>query len=206
MEPEELTQHIGRTLRQLRIERGLSLDQLSAYTTVSKPMLGQIERGESNPTVVTLWKIARGLDIPLSVFLADKPTERATVIRRAEQQIVLDDGGLYVMRHVLSAHHPLPYDLFHVQLLPGCHHQSEPHSVGVQESVLVTHGHMTIRVESVVYELDEGEAMHFYADVDHAYINTTQSVCNMLSFISYSSISARLEDIRYRKLSRVINE
>ncbi len=206
MEPEELTQHIGRTLRRLRIERGLSLDQLAVCTTVSKPMLGQIERGESNPTVVTLWKIARGLDIPVSTFLADKPNGGATVIRRAEQHIVLDDGGLYIMRHVLSARNPLPYDLFHVQLLPGCHHQSEPHSIGVQESVLITHGHMTMRVESVEYELDEGEAMHFYADVDHAYINATQSVCDMLSFITYSSSSARLEDIPYRRLSRVIDE
>ena len=57
---------IGEKLKSLRNTRTMSLDDVSALTGVSKPMLGQIERGQSIPTVTTLWKIATGLKTPLS--------------------------------------------------------------------------------------------------------------------------------------------
>ena len=58
MEPMNL--RIGEKLKSIRMARTLSLDDTAALTGVSKPMLGQIERGQSVPTVTTLWKIAAG--------------------------------------------------------------------------------------------------------------------------------------------------
>lgn len=55
---EPITLKIGEKLKILRTTRALSLDEVSALTSVSKPMLGQIERGQSIPTVTILWKIA----------------------------------------------------------------------------------------------------------------------------------------------------
>ncbi len=66
MEPMNL--RIGEKLKSIRMARALSLDDAAALTGVSKPMLGQIERGQSVPTVTTLWKIATGLKTPLSAF------------------------------------------------------------------------------------------------------------------------------------------
>ena len=63
---ESMNLKIGEKLKSLRTTRTLSLDDVSALTGVSKPMLGQIERGQSIPTVTTLWKIATGLKTPLS--------------------------------------------------------------------------------------------------------------------------------------------
>lgn len=60
---------IGGRLKEIRKTRGLTLDDVSEMTDVSKPMLGQIERGQSSPTINTLWKISTGLKIPLSFFL-----------------------------------------------------------------------------------------------------------------------------------------
>ena len=57
---------VGRELKSIRQSRGLTLDELAEMTGVSKPMLGQIERGQSSPTINTLWKIATGLKAPLS--------------------------------------------------------------------------------------------------------------------------------------------
>ena len=53
-----LLQHIAGQLKKLRTEKGWSLDQTAKETGISKAMLGQIEREESNPTIQTLWKIA----------------------------------------------------------------------------------------------------------------------------------------------------
>jgi len=59
---QDLARHISVTLQLLRKQRGWSLDKTAAATGVSKAMLGQIERGESSPTVATLWKIATGFE------------------------------------------------------------------------------------------------------------------------------------------------
>lgn len=58
---EQINLKIGEKLKSIRMARTLSLDDTAALTGVSKPMLGQIERGQSIPTVTTLWKIATGL-------------------------------------------------------------------------------------------------------------------------------------------------
>ena len=70
---------IGEKLKSIRMARTLSLDDTAALTGVSKPMLGQIERGQSIPTVTTLWKIATGLKTPLSFFLEGPQSEYAIV-------------------------------------------------------------------------------------------------------------------------------
>ena len=56
-----LNEIIAVNLKRLRAERGFSLGKLSELSGVSKVMLSQIEKGESNPTINTLWKIAGGL-------------------------------------------------------------------------------------------------------------------------------------------------
>ena len=60
--------NIGQRLKAARQNRNMTLDGLAEITGVSKPMLGQIERGRSSPTVNTLWKIATGMKIPFSSF------------------------------------------------------------------------------------------------------------------------------------------
>ena len=57
---------IGERLKEIRNTRQLTLDDVAELTGVSKPMLGQIERGQSSPTINILWKISTGLKIPLS--------------------------------------------------------------------------------------------------------------------------------------------
>jgi Predicted transcriptional regulators len=66
---ENLHQHLSQALKQLRQANGWSLTLAAARTGVSKAMLGQIERGESSPTIATLWKIATGFNVPFSFFV-----------------------------------------------------------------------------------------------------------------------------------------
>ena len=58
---EKNSLQIGERLKEIRKTRGLTLDAVSEMTDVSKPMLGQIERGQASPTINTLWKISNGL-------------------------------------------------------------------------------------------------------------------------------------------------
>ena len=72
---ENLARFLSATLKQLRQQRGWSLSRLAEATGVSKAMLGQIERGQSSPTINILWKISTGLKIPLSFFCKQEEAE-----------------------------------------------------------------------------------------------------------------------------------
>lgn len=82
--------NIGKRLKTARQNRNLTLDELAEVTGVSKPMLGQIERGQSSPTVTTLWKIATGMKIPFSSFLQEQGAEY-TVVDLQEQDVLLEE-------------------------------------------------------------------------------------------------------------------
>ena len=70
-ETHEIKRRVGANLERLRRQRGLSLERLAGLAGVSRAMLGQIETGESTPTIALLWKIARGLDVRFADLLGD---------------------------------------------------------------------------------------------------------------------------------------
>ena len=71
--------NIGQHLKSIRQSRNMTLEDVAILTGVSKPMLGQIEREQSIPTITTLWKIATGLKTPLSSFLEEQQAEYSVV-------------------------------------------------------------------------------------------------------------------------------
>ena len=72
---DAMSSMIAANLKRIRKEKKLSLDNAAEMTGVSKSMLGQIERGESSPTVATLWKIATGLHISFTALLEGQAME-----------------------------------------------------------------------------------------------------------------------------------
>ena len=84
--------NIGQRLKAGRQSRNMTLDDVAELTGVSKPMLGQIERGQSSPTVNTLWKIATGMKIPFSSFLQEQEAEY-TVVDLQEHDMIMEENG-----------------------------------------------------------------------------------------------------------------
>ena len=76
---EHIARDIGTTLKNIRKEMHINLDTAAKLTGVSKAMLGQIERGESAPTVLTLWKISTGLKVSFSHLISNTETESTVV-------------------------------------------------------------------------------------------------------------------------------
>ena len=64
---------IGKRLKELRSEYGLSQERLALQAEITTAYLGQIERGEKNPTVVTVGRICDALGISLAEFFSDQP-------------------------------------------------------------------------------------------------------------------------------------
>lgn len=165
------------TLKSLRQAKGWSLDVASQKTGVSKAMLGQIERGESSPTIATLWKIASGFETSFSSFIADKPL-----------QMHPNDDKIRVMP-IFSYDEELGFEVFIMELLPGCEHLSQPHQSGVIEHVVVSQGEMDVLANGTWHTLKENEGLRFNADQPHGYRNTHATKAIFHDMIHYRSVT-----------------
>lgn len=162
---------LGDTLRALRKTRGWSLDQTAAATGVSKAMLGQIERGESSPTVATLWKLAGGLHISLSQLLEPPPTPPDTLLRDAASLRRQPASDAMLVAPLFPYDPQVGFEVFELTLLPGYTRRSEPHATGVIEYILVTAGAMDVWLDGDWRSLAQGQALRFAADREHGYRN-----------------------------------
>ena len=182
MEPMNL--RIGEKLKSIRMARTLSLDDTAALTGVSKPMLGQIERGQSVPTVTTLWKIATGLKTPLSTFLEEPQTEY-TVTGPDEANVVLGDGGK-MRAYPLFTYDPVrSVETFYIEFDPECRHSSDKHDEGVEEHLFVLRGTLRLVLGDRPVEVSERQASRSRADISHAYQNLSGSECAVYNTIFY---------------------
>lgn len=169
---DSLAENISCTLRTLRSQRGWSLDVASQKTGVSKAMLGQIERGESSPTIATLWKIASGFDVSFSSFVEDTQSNQAELIHRKQnlKQMHKQDDKIRVMP-IFAYDKRLDFEVFIIELLPGCEHLSPPHQPGVVEHIIVASGEIEVLINSTWHLVRQHEGLRFCADKSHGYRN-----------------------------------
>lgn len=178
--------NIGQRLKTARQSRNMTLDVLAEVTGVSKPMLGQIERGQSSPTVTTLWKIATGMKIPFSSFLKEQEAEY-TIVDFQEQNMVLEENG--TMRvYTLFAFDPIrSYESFYIEFDAGCKHHSDKHNDGVEEYIFVIRGNLDIVLNGTKITLKEKQAIRFEANVSHSYLNPYEDICSVYNLIFYQN-------------------
>ena len=112
---------VGQNLRRLRNSLGLSLDEASKLTGVSKAMLGQIERGESSPTISTLWKISSGLKVNFTSLLDDEQNE-LVLVKKDDIKAIKEEEGKMVLYPIFQFSSKSGEDVFLVELDPVCKH------------------------------------------------------------------------------------
>ncbi|MGK9174973.1 XRE family transcriptional regulator [Yokenella regensburgei] len=173
----ESTRYLAATLKALRQSRRWSLSRLAEETGVSKAMLGQIERNESSPTVATLWKIATGLNVPFSAFIAPPEDDMPTTYDPDQQAMVITP--LFPWDEVLR------FDHFSITLAPGARSESTPHEQGVIEHVVVIAGELDLCTEGQWKVLKAGTGVRFAGDRPHAYRNSSAHTVHFHSLIHY---------------------
>ncbi len=182
---ESVNLKIGQKLKTLRMARSMSLDEAAALTGVSKPMLGQIERGQSIPTVTTLWKIATGLKTPLSFFLEGQQAEYA-IASPDQANVILGDGGK-MRAYPLFTYDPVrSVETFYIEFDPGCRHCSDKHNDGVEEHIFVLRGALRLVLGDKTIDVGERQAVRFRADIPHAYQNLSERACAVYNTIFYT--------------------
>lgn len=162
----------------------------SQKTGVSKAMLGQIERGESSPTIATLWKIASGFEVSFSYFLDTLEADSKNIIHRKQtlNQIHRQDNKIKVMT-VFPFDKKLGFEVFIIELLPGCMHLSPAHQTGVIEHVIPVQGSIEILIDNKWHKVNQHEGLRFAADLPHGYRNLSDVPALFHDMIHYRKIS-----------------
>lgn len=172
---------IGTNLRQFRVNKGLSMESLSKQIGVSKLTLIKIERGEANPTLSVIWKIANGLNIPITALLS---IESDVSIARKKDGVKLISSNDVLIAEPLFHSHDL-MELYRGYLQPRGEYLSEAHRPGVMEFVTVMSGQLTVEVDGNTYHLDEYDSIRFKGDRPHKYANPSSSLTILHFVISY---------------------
>lgn len=139
---EQVSLKIGRRLKEIRKSRRLTLDDTAELTGVSKPMLGQIERGQSSPTINTLWKISTGLKIPLSFFCRQQA--EFTIAGLEDTEGIFEEGG-GMRAYPLFAFDPVRnVEIFYIEFDARVRHESAAHVEEVEEYIFLLQGTMKL--------------------------------------------------------------
>jgi transcriptional regulator with XRE-family HTH domain len=182
----DLAPVVGKNLRRLRTERGLSLERLANLSGVSRAMLGQVELGQSAPTINVLWKMARALDVPFSALITTAQTSGAKVLRGAAAKRLLSSDGTFQSRALFPFDEPRRVEFYELKLAPRGVEKAEAHAPGTLENLVVTKGSVEIVAGAETHRLEAGDAILFEADQPHAYRNAGATDAVMYLVMTYA--------------------
>jgi transcriptional regulator with XRE-family HTH domain len=187
--PTEEAIAIGPRVRALREAMDLSLRDLAERSGVSAPMLSQVERGETSPTLQVAGRIAHGLELRLSQLLRLDESGTVSIVRAAERRQGGRPGPGGHSFEVLTP--PLPgqrAELSRHVLGPGAATggPGDPpmHEPGAREVALVERGAVVLDIDDERFELAEGDCVTFDADLPHHFENPTDEEAVLLAVVS----------------------
>lgn len=171
-----ISRHLGQRLRQLRAERGWSLETLAGGSGVSRSMLSQIEREQANPTLAVTLRIAQAFGMSLGE-LVEEPgaSSSVNVIRSQDKAYHYHSDDFCHIRTLSPLNLEKDVEFYEIRLKEGGALRSAPHFQGTREFLTVAEG--TVLVESATDRevLGPGDSASYRADVPHAIINTGDS-------------------------------
>ncbi|WP_344968045.1 XRE family transcriptional regulator [Streptosporangium fragile] len=156
---------LGRRIRTLREERGVSLSELARRAGVGKATLSGLENGTRNPTLETLWAITRELGVPLATVIgppalpgappSPDPVIHGAAVRGTLLQVFEDED--------------VTYELYRLTVRPGTPQVSPAHHEGVTEHVTVFAGTLSAGPAGAPLRAGPGEHISWRSDVPHVY-------------------------------------
>ena len=179
---------LGLRIRALREAMNLSLRDLAERSGVSAPMLSQVERGETSPTLQVATRIAHGLELRLSQLLRLDEDGAVTIVRESERRQGSKAAGghryeiltppLPGQRAELSRHTLAP------RAVTGGPGDPPMHEPGSRETALVESGAVVLHCDGARHELAAGDCVTFDADLPHHFENPQDEPAVLLAVVS----------------------
>jgi transcriptional regulator with XRE-family HTH domain len=179
---------IGARVKALREASDMSLRDLAERSGVSAPMLSQVERGETSPTLTVAARVAAGLELRLSQLLRLDEDGAVTIVRASQRR----RGGNSRRGHrfeVLTSEAPgQRAEVSRHTLDPGgatgAPDDPPMHEPGSRETALVERGELVLVCDGERHELREGDCVTFDADLPHHFENTSATDAALIAVVS----------------------
>lgn len=163
--PQQL---VATALKRERTRAGLSIAELARRAGIGKSTLSQLESGEGNPSVETLWALATALGLQFADLL-DVPVRRVEVIRAADGPKVAAADADYSATLLSAAPPGTRRDLYRVRAEPGSPRVSAPHTRGMVEYVILSTGRARVGPVDDPVELGPGDFISYPGDAPHIF-------------------------------------
>jgi transcriptional regulator with XRE-family HTH domain len=163
------TQEVGRRLKELRSELGMTLKDVATLSGMSPTHISEIERGKTSPTVGALRRIAAALKKDTAYFVEEAPLPRVSVVKKEDRESVLmpGDGDEFLVAKRLTT--GIPAGRISVVLVDDTEGKTitgEPHEG--EEAIVVLSGQMKASVGGTEYTLGAGDCLHYAARLPHS--------------------------------------
>lgn len=172
-EAGNVTEKLGKTIRRLRNAYNYSLGDLSEQSGVAKSIISQIEKNETNPTLGTLYKLARALNSPIEEMLrGDEVPALIEKLGPSGTPLLLSDDGRCRIRIIGWIRTVELVQVYHLDAEPGGALDSDAHPAGSVENLTVLSGSLTVTVGNEQFQISAGETARYRADRPHRIVNT----------------------------------
>lgn len=166
--PDAILTQLPARLKAARQAQGLSLDAVARLSGVSRSMVSQIERGESSPTIATLWNLTRALQVDFAGLLdGAPPAARIETLRAADVPTISNLGGGCRIRILSPPEEAGKHEVYEVLIAAGGALDSKPHTSGAREHLTVIDGSVELTSGDETRGLSAGDTARYAADVPH---------------------------------------
>ncbi|AFO89216.1 XRE family transcriptional regulator [Phaeobacter inhibens] len=156
-------------LKEARRAQGLSLEAVANLSGVSRSMVSQIERGESSPTIATLWNLTRALQVDFAGLLdSNEAQDSIEILRNGDVPSIENMGEGCLIRILSPPEDAGGHEVYDIRLKDGGALNSQPHGRGTVEHVTVLEGAVALTSGSATDRLHAGDTARYAADVTHA--------------------------------------
>lgn len=182
---------LGRRIRGARRERQMTLEDLAKTAGVSKSVLSQVERGATNPTLATLWNVAKALALnPLELFggagaAVEGSDDRESRISLIDSPVIDNAAAKYRLVILNEPELAGVSELYRLVLKPGGVLDSKPHARGAVEQLTVLSGEVEVRCGGDRLRLQEGRTARYAGDVAHAIAAVGRRGVEALLFVRF---------------------
>ena len=181
----ELTRAVGENIKRIRKTKKLSMERLAAEAGVSRSMLGQIERGEANPSVGIVGKLATALKVPAEVLLENDDFVSFAEYRNVDTKPERMDGGKAVWRCNFPYDESTRIESYFLDLYISAHYRPELSVPGCLCYATVISGTVSLTAEGQTLQLNERDAMRFAADQPYGFENMTNATARLVLVYQY---------------------
>ncbi|MDN4607900.1 helix-turn-helix domain-containing protein [Sporosarcina highlanderae] len=174
-------QQIGRKVKEARLNKSFTQQQLADKCNLTKNHISKIENGQASPALATLSKIAKELNTPLSYFLESNNQNKLSIVKSTERTLKVGNAEIgYTYETLAKRTHFSKIEPVIVTVLPEAE-LVEPFTHAEDEFIYVLSGSINLYYDGELHLLDQGDSAYFEGTIPHIFLSTDDTEAQVLT-------------------------